>query len=35
MNTQEMTEQIIEQILTTKSNVEFLDRVNLFLKNSK
>lgn len=35
MNTQEMTEQIIEQILTTKSNTEFLERVNIFLKNSK
>lgn len=35
MNTQEMTEQIIEQILTTKSNTEFLERVNLFLKNLK
>ena len=35
MNTQEMTEQIIEQILTTKSNSEFLDRVEIFLKNSK
>lgn len=34
MNTQEMTEQVIEQILTTKSNEEFLERVNLFLKNS-
>lgn len=35
MNVQEMTEQIIEQILTTKSNTEFLERVNLFLKNLK
>lgn len=34
MTTQEMTEQIIEQILTTKSNEEFLERVNIFLKNS-
>ena len=33
MNVQEMTEQIIEQILTTKSNTEFLERVNIFLKN--
>ena len=33
MNVQEMTEQIIEQILTTKSNIEFLERVNIFLKN--
>ena len=35
MNTQEMTEQIIEQIVTTKSNEEFLERVNIFLKNNK
>ena len=34
MNTQEMTEQIIEQIVTTKNNAEFLERVNIFLKNS-
>lgn len=34
MNTQEMTEQIMEQIVTTKNNVEFLERVNIFLKNS-
>ena len=30
MNTQEMTEQIV----TTKNNAEFLERVNIFLKNS-
>jgi len=35
MNTQEMTEQIMEQILTTKNNAEFLERVNIFLKNNK
>ena len=35
MNTQEMTEQIMEQILTTKNNEEFLERVNIFLKNNK
>ncbi len=35
MNTQEMTEQIMEQIVTTKSNAEFLERVNIFLKNNK
>jgi len=35
MNTQEMTEQIMEQILTTKNNSEFLERVNIFLKNNK
>ena len=34
MNTQEMTEQIMEQIVTTKNNAEFLERVNIFLKNS-
>ena len=35
MNTQEMTEQIMEQIITTKSNSEFLERVNIFLNNNK
>lgn len=35
MNTQEMTEQIMEQIVSTKSNVEFLERVKIFLKNNK
>lgn len=35
MSTQEMTEQIMEQILTTKNNSEFLERVNIFLKNNK
>ena len=35
MNTQEMTEQIMEQIVTTKSNAEFLERVDIFLKNNK
>ena len=35
MNTQEMTEQIMEQIVTTKANLEFLERVKLFLKNNK
>ena len=35
MNTQEMTEQIMEQIVTTKTNLEFLERVRLFLKNNK
>ena len=34
MNTQEMTEQIMEQIITTKNNQEFLERVNIFLKNA-
>ena len=35
MNTQEMTEQIMEQIITTKNNAEFLERVNIFLKTNK
>ena len=35
MNTQEMTEQIMEQIVSTKSNEEFLERVNIFIKNNK
>ena len=35
MNTQAMTEQIMEQIVTTKSIAEFLERVNIFLKNNK
>ncbi len=34
MNTQEMTEQIMEQIVTTKNNAEFLERVNIFLNNA-
>ena len=33
MSTQEMTEQLIDQILTTKSNDEFLERMNYFFKN--
>ena len=35
MNTQEMTEQIMEQIVTTKNNTDFLERVNIFFKNAK
>ena len=35
MNTQEMTEQIMDQIITTKNNKDFLERVNIFLKNNK
>ena len=35
MNTQEMTEQIMEQIITTKNNAEFLERVRIFLKNDQ
>ena len=33
MNTVEMTEQLIDQIITTKSNEEFIERMNYFLKN--
>ncbi len=33
MNTQEMTEQIMEQIVATKNNLEFLERVKIFLKD--
>ena len=35
MNTQEMTEQIMEQIVTTKNNSEFLERVKIFLNSNK
>ena len=35
MSAQEMTEQLIEQIVTTKSNEEFLERMKYFFKNSK
>ena len=35
MNVQEMTEQLIEQIVTTKSNEEFLQRMKIFFKNNK
>ena len=35
MSTQEMTEQLIDQIITTKSNEEFLERMNYFFKNNK
>lgn len=35
MSAQEMTEQLIEQIVTTKSNEEFLERMKLFFKNNK
>ena len=35
MSTQEMTEQLIDQIVTTKSNEEFLERINYFFKNNK
>ena len=32
MSAQEMTEQLIEQIVTTKSNEEFLERMKIFFK---
>ena len=35
MSAQEMTEQLIDQIVTTKSNEEFLQRMQYFFKNSK
>jgi len=34
MSTQEMTEQLIDQIITTKSNEEFLERMKIFFKNN-
>ena len=33
MSAQEMTEQLIEQVVTTKSNEEFLARMQYFFKN--
>ncbi len=33
MSVQEMTEQLIDQVVTTKSNEEFLARMNYFFKN--
>ena len=33
MSVQEMTEQLIDQIINTKSNEEFLERMNYFFKN--
>lgn len=35
MSAQEMTEQLIDQVVSTKSNEEFLTRMNYFLKNKK
>ena len=35
MTTQDMTEQLIDQIITTKSNEEFLARMKIFFKNNK
>ena len=35
MSAQEMTEQLIDQIVTTKSNEEFLQRMQIFFKNNK
>ena len=34
MSTQEMTEQLIDQIITTKSNKDFLERMRIFFKNN-
>ena len=33
MSSQEMTEQLIDQMVSTKSNEEFLERMKYFLKN--
>ena len=33
MSAQEMTEQLIDQMVSTKSNEEFLERMKYFLKN--
>lgn len=35
MSVQDMTEKLIEQIITTKSNEEFLQRMKTFFKNNK
>lgn len=35
MSVQEMTEQLIDQMINTKSNEEFLARMNYFFKNNK
>ncbi len=35
MSTQDMTEQLIDQIVTTKSNEEFLERMKYFFKNNE
>ena len=35
MSAQEMTEQLIDQIITTKSNEEFIERMKYFFKNNK
>ena len=35
MSAQEMTEQLIDQIVTTKSNEDFLQRMQYFFKNNK
>ncbi len=35
MNVQEMTEQLIDQVLTTKTNEDFLERMKIFFKNNK
>ena len=35
MTTQEMTEQLMDQIVTTKSNEDFLERMKILFKNNK
>ena len=35
MSVQEMTEQLIDQIIATKSNEEFLERMKYFFKDNK
>ena len=35
MSTQDMTEQLIDQIVTTKSNEEFIERMKYFFKDNK
>ena len=35
MSVQEMTEQLIDQIITTKSNEEFIERMKYFFKDNK
>ena len=35
MSVQEMTEQLIDQIISTKSNEEFIERMKYFFKDNK
>jgi len=35
MSVQEMTEQLIDQIIATKSNEEFIERMKYFFKDNK